>query len=168
MAKEKKETGNDQAETTPATVGRVPAMEPWDRWFGDWPGWFGRYWPDRLLGEVGSMLDHIKVEEYVDDGTLVVRAEIPGVDPDEDIDISVDGGRLTIRAERRSEFEEKEEDAGTFRSEFRYGSFSRVVSLPEGADVDEIEASYTDGILTVRVPMAESGPEPKKVSVARG
>ena len=66
-----------------------------------------------------------------------VRAEMPGVDPANDVDITVRGGRLTIRAARS----EKSESKG--RSEFSYGSFSRTVSLPPGADEDDITATST-------------------------
>ena len=130
-----------------------------------WPTRFGR-WPDRLFGELGGPFDHIKIEEYVDDETLVVRAELPGVDPDKDIDITVDDGRLVIRGERTSK---TEDDTDGYRSEFRYGSFSRVVPLPEGADLETIAATYEDGILEVRVPMAEREQKPvRNIPVARG
>lgn len=148
-------------ESAPAL--RPLLTDPWDRWTaGDFP-WrparFGRLWPDRLLGDFGGLFDHIKIEEYVDDGSLVVRAEIPGVDPDEDIDISVEDQRLVIRAERESR---TEDDTDGYRSEFHYGSFSRVIGLPEGAAVDDIQADYADGILEIRIPVAEEATQPKK------
>ena len=171
--KPKTETGakNDVSEESDAVESKPSSrpllMDPWDRW-GDFawrPSWFGMRWPDRVLGEVGGLFDHIKIEEYVDADALVVRAELPGVDPDEDIDISVENQRLSIRAERTSEFED---DTDGYRSEFHYGSVSRVVGLPEGVNVDAIEADYADGILEVRIPMTdEEAPPVKKVAIGR-
>ncbi|NKY59371.1 Hsp20/alpha crystallin family protein [Nocardia flavorosea] len=104
----------------------------------------------------------LRVEDTVDDGHYVVRAEIPGVDPDKDVEVSVRDGQLTIKAERSEKHEEKG------RSEFSYGSFVRTVTLPQGADEDAIEASYAKGILTVSVPVAEPAGEAKKVQVKQG
>ncbi len=132
--------------------------DPLGRWMAEespwWPAWFGRRLPERLFGEAGHFFDQMKIEEYVDDDAFVVRAEIPGVDPDEDIDIAVEGGRLSIRAERSSKTESEGEG---FRSEFRYGSFSRVLTLPEGVEVDDIDATYVDGILEIRIPLPDEG-----------
>ena len=104
----------------------------------------------------------LRVEEFVDDGTLVVRAELPDIDPDKDVELSVANGVLHIRAQREEKTEKK--DKGGYRSEFRYGSFVRSVPLPEGVRDDDITASYKDGILEVRVPMpAEEKPPVTKV-----
>src|ERR1039457_7546986 len=64
-----------------------------------------------------------RTEEYVKDNTYIVRAELPGVDPDKDVEVTVDAGVLTIRAERHEEHEEPH------RSEFRYGSPPPAVTL---------------------------------------
>ena len=93
-----------------------------------------------------------------------MRAEIPGVDPEQDVEISVNHGRLSIRAERE-ERSEKTEDG--YHSEFRYGSFARVLTLPEGAKADDISASYTDGVLEVRVPIDESSGTRKAIPITR-
>jgi HSP20 family protein len=90
-----------------------------------------------------------RVEDYQDDGNYVVRAELPGMDPEKDVEVTVNSGTLTIRAERREETKESR------RSEFRYGSLSRSVSLPEGADQNKISAKYDKGILEVTVPVPE-------------
>lgn len=109
----------------------------------------------------------LRVEEFVDGGTLVVRAELPDIDPDRDVELTFEDGVLEIRARREEKSERKEKDV--YRSEFRYGSFVRTVSLPEGIDADDITASYTDGILEIRVPLpAETKPEATKVTVKRG
>lgn len=101
----------------------------------------------------------IRVEDEMKDGNYEIRAEIPGVDPAKDVDITVRDGLLTIKAERS----EKKESEG--RSEFSYGSFARSVTLPRGADEDAITASYDKGILTVTVPVAAEKAAEKHVEV---
>jgi HSP20 family molecular chaperone IbpA len=98
------------------------------------------------------MLDShfIKVEDERTNGKYVVHAEMPGIDPAKDVEITVRDGLLTIKAERT----EKSETKG--RSEFSYGSFTRTVSLPLGADEEGIEAGYDKGILNVTIPVSES------------
>jgi len=98
-------------------------------------------------------------DEMTKDGRYEVRAEIPGVDPAKDVDITVHDGRLTIKAERS----EKTESSG--RSEFSYGSFQRTVTLPEGADEDDVKATYDKGILTVSVKISEPKKTEKKVEI---
>ena len=110
----------------------------------------------------------IRVEEFVDGQTLVVRAEMPGVDPDKDVEITVGDGYLRIRAERVEKEEHK--DKGRFRSEFRYGSFSRSLPLPDGVKEDDIKATYSDGVLEVRTPLPEEAAPteaPKKLPITR-
>jgi HSP20 family protein len=102
----------------------------------------------------------MRLEDEMKEGNYELRAEIPGVDPAKDVDITVHDGVLTIKAERT----ERKETAG--RSEFSYGSFVRSVSLPVGADEDAIKASYDKGILTVSVPVTEEvKPAEKHVEV---
>jgi HSP20 family protein len=109
----------------------------------------------------------LRVEEYRDGDTLVVKAEIPGIDPDKDVEITVSDGMLQIRAEREEKTETTEK-AG-YRSEFRYGSFARSVALPRGVKAEDVAASYKDGVLEVRVPIpAAPAPGVKTISVSRG
>lgn len=112
---------------------------------------------DRMFGSHAGSAP-IRVEEFVDEKTLVVRAEMPGVDPDKDIEITVADGILRIRAERQEKEEHK--DKNSYRSEFRYGSFSRSIPLPEGVKEEDIKASYTDGVLEVRTPLPEEATQP--------
>lgn len=131
-----------------------------------------RDWPDlpdmfRRFVEADWEKGWLRVEEFADEGNLVVRVELPGIDPAKDVDISVVDGVLRIRAEREEKTEHKKKD--TYRSEFRYGSFARNIALPAGATEADVTASYTDGVLEVRVPMGEAAkPEPKKIPVTRG
>jgi HSP20 family molecular chaperone IbpA len=101
----------------------------------------------------------MRLEDEIKDGRYVVRAEMPGVDPAKDIDITVRDGQLTIKAERS---EKKDFDG---RSEFSYGSFVRTVSLPAGADEENIEATYDQGILTVSVAISEPKPTERHVPI---
>ncbi|MGW0758433.1 Hsp20/alpha crystallin family protein [Streptomyces sp. NPDC002814] len=91
----------------------------------------------------------IRIEEHIADGTYVLRAELPGIDPAKDVEISVTEGVLTLRAERSEETTEKH------RTEFRYGTLTRSVRLPAGARGDEATAEYKDGVLTITVPVPE-------------
>jgi HSP20 family protein len=108
--------------------------------------------------------DVLRVEEFHTDGELVVRVEIPGVDPEKDVDIRVIDGSLHIRAEKRKETHEERRD--TYRSEIHYGAFSRVLPLPPGATEKTIRAEYTNGVLAVHVPVKkEAADEGKKITV---
>jgi HSP20 family protein len=111
--------------------------------------------------------DRLRIEqELTDDDTMTIRAEIPGIDPVKDVEITVDDGVLSIRADRR--YEKKEEQAGLYRSEFRYGSFTRSVRVPKYMDPDDVRASYKDGILEVTFPFkVPTEAEPRKVPVNR-
>ena len=73
----------------------------------------------------------MKVEEFVEDGTYVIRAEIPGIDPDKDVDITVADGILHLTATREERSEEERPEG--YRTEFHYGSLRRSIRLPEGA-----------------------------------
>ena len=124
------------------TLAKVRFHDPWPR-LADWfdtllPADFG--W----RGEMHTM----RIEEAVEDGILRIRAELPGMDPDKDIDVTIRDGVLTIEA-MREETKEREH-----RSEFFYGKFVRSLTLPPNADASSIGAEYKDGILEVRVSMA--------------
>jgi HSP20 family molecular chaperone IbpA len=102
-------------------------------------------WPFAAFG------DHhpVRIEEYLEDGTYVLRAELPGFDPDKDVKIAVEGDQLSITAERTVDKHDKA------HSEFFYGSFARTVRLPAGADADAVEARYDAGILEITVPVKQ-------------
>lgn len=102
----------------------------------------------------------VPLEDYVEDSTYVLRAELPGIDPATDVELDVQGHVLTIRAQRTEESHARD------RSEFRYGSFSRSVTLPGNAVLDEVRASYRHGVLEVTVPL-DSSSSPRKVPVQR-
>lgn len=146
------------------------AMSPFarlDRVFEEWMRTmpmrraFGMTWEPQ--GE-----DVISVDEYRDGDTQVIRAELPGIDPDQDVQLTVQDGALRIHAERRVESDT--EDKGYTRHELRYGSFSRVLPLADGAAEADIQASYKDGILEVRVPVSRppATQEPTTIPITKG
>jgi HSP20 family protein len=100
-----------------------------------------------------------RVEEVARDNRYLIRAELPGLDPDRDIEVTVEGRTLTIRAERR------QEDSGPYRSEFRYGSRTRLVRLPAKVDPKDVTARYERGVLEVSVPVREAKPEGTRVTI---
>ena len=151
----------------PATTTAVPAkVEPsLSDWFERWPDLFARRWPESLAG-ISLFEEKFRMEQFVDDdGTLVVRGELPGMNPDEDVTITAGDGRLTIAAVRENRTEESKD--GKFRSEFHYGSFQRSITLPAGAQADDVTATYTDGILEVRIPVDTAADTVKTVQVTR-
>lgn len=87
----------------------------------------------------------IRIETRFEDEAFVVQAELPGIDPDKDAEVTVTDGILTIRALRSEQHE------GRHHSEFRYGSYTRSLRLPDTARQDEITAIYKGGILTITV-----------------
>jgi HSP20 family protein len=136
-------------------------LEPLERGFFDWPL--------RAMEMRRHFLeddDTIKVEEFTDGNQLVVRAELPGVDPDRDVQVSIVDGALCIRAERRQE--NTVEERHMRRSELRYGSFSRTIALPPGTKEIDIQASYKDGLLEVRAPIEDRETTSSPIPIKRG
>ena len=101
------------------------------------------------------------LDVYETEDSLVVKAPLPGVRP-EDVDISITGDILTIKGETRGEEEVKRENY--HRRELRYGSFCRSVPLPTGVDHNKAEAVFEQGVLTVTLPKAEEA-KPKTIKV---
>ncbi len=117
----------------------------------------------RSLWLVSPLRDDLAIDMYRDDGNLVIKAEMPGVKPDE-LEITVKDNVLSIAGETKAEEEIKRENY--IRRERRYGSFLRSVALPAEAQGDKAEATFEDGLVTVRIPVAEeSKSESIKVQV---
>lgn len=102
------------------------------------------------------------IESYIKDGRLVVKAELPGLDP-KDLDVSVTEREVVIRGERKHEKDAKEEDY-TYR-EISYGAFERHFLLPEGARIDDLKAKFVNGILEVTVPVPEKAEKARKIEI---
>ena len=119
----------------------------------------------RTLGDgPGGSVWSPPVDVFDNADEIVLKAELPGLGPD-DIDIEVDDNVLTITGERR--FEETVEEGRYYRLERAYGSFSRSLTLPQGAKADQISADFEDGVLQVRVPKADEV-KPRKIAVTAG
>lgn len=118
-------------------------------------------WADSLpsLFTLPATMRGVRIEDFTADGKYVVRAELPGLDPDKDIKVEVANGMLTISATRQQE----ERDGA--RSEFHYGMLTRRVLLPDGADEQAVVAKYTAGILEVTVPISAKPAETHAVTI---
>ena len=102
------------------------------------------------------------VDVYEHDGNIVLKAELPGVDP-KDVEIRLKNNVLTLRGERKVDGEVKRESY--HRVERAYGSFSRSFTLPSVVDQDKIKAEYKDGVLRVTLPKKEEA-RPKQIAVS--
>lgn len=116
-----------------------------------------------LQGETDFWL---RIEEYREGNTLVVRTDIPGIDPEKDVDVTVTDDTLHIQARRGERTEHK--DKTGYRSEVGYGEFSRSIPLPRGVSQDGIAATYLDGVIEIRIHLPEqSETSATKVRVSR-
>jgi HSP20 family protein len=95
------------------------------------------------------------------DGAFLARMDLPGLKP-EDVHVDLQNNRLTVRGERKDEA--RTEDENTLRVERAYGSFLRTLTLPANVRPDDIEATFEDGVLTVRLPKTEES-QPKRIEV---
>lgn len=137
--------------TRPESMHRFPDMFDMRRWFDTLPAWFAPW-------------DTIRLEEELHEDAYIVRAEVPGIDPDNDAEVWISEGMLHIEVERECETRESD---GDFRSEFRYGSFHRAITLPEGVGADDVSATYHDGLLEVRLPMRTTEAKVDKIPIAK-
>lgn len=115
-----------------------------------------RFWNNAFGEQAGSLTWGLGVDE--DEHEYVVRAEAPGFEA-ADFDVQVRGNNLLIQAER------KEEDNGKSGSMYRYGQLQRSVTLPYGAQTDNITAKYHSGVLELHVPKGEES-KGKRIAVA--
>src|SRR5690242_10517460 len=125
--------------------------------FPDLADWLDSPWTGRPPFPTGQVF---RVEETSRDDCYVIRAELPGLDPENDIEVTLDGRILTIRAERR------QEDSGPYRSEFRYGSLTRAVRLPARVDAADVTARYDKGVLEISIPVDAVKPEGTRIPIA--
>ena len=116
-----------------------------DSAFGRWTEEGSAWWP--------------LVESYTKDGQLILRYDLPGVDP-KDVDVSLEGNVLTIRGERRAEH------GGEGYREVQYGRFERTLTMPEGLDPEKIKARYVNGVLEVTVPAPAAATRKVPIEVA--
>ncbi|HET7221453.1 MAG TPA: Hsp20/alpha crystallin family protein [Vicinamibacterales bacterium] len=104
-----------------------------------------------------------EIDVFEKDNRLVTRVDLPGMKK-EDVKVEVTDGNLTISGERKSETEEKKDRF--YRSERQYGSFYRAVPLPEGVKLEDIQATFADGVLEVSIPFpAKQEVKPRTVEI---
>ena len=116
-------------------------------------------------GSRGATRRWIPAMDLVETGEhLVLRADLPGLEQD-DVEIEVKDGVLTVSGERKAEHEEKSE--GFYRVERSFGSFSRSLTLPKGVNAGQVEADFDKGVLEVRIPKPEEA-KPRRVTIGGG
>jgi HSP20 family protein len=116
----------------------------------------------RLFSEPASRPWSPAVDIYETENELVLKADVPDVDPKQ-IGIQLENGTLTLKGERRFE-EHKNGQKGFHRIERSYGSFVRAFSLPDSVDGEQVKADYTNGVLTVTLPKKEVA-KPRTINV---
>lgn len=123
----------------------------------------------RTFGDFGSSLLASRtgwnpaLDAFVEGEQLHVRLELPGIDPDADVDIEVENGVRRVSGERRQTQEQSGD--GWFRREMHYGHFERRIALPEGVDAEGVRASYDAGILDITIPLPAKPRTKVKVEV---
>lgn len=136
-----------------------------DRLFGDFLSdarpWYA---PRDLWGaEKGEFTPNIDVSET--DKAVEVTADLPGID-EKDVEITLSNGVLTIKGERKTEKEEKDEETSFHKVERSYGLYQRSIAVPAEVDENKVKADYTKGVLTITLPkIAKAKPKVKKISI---
>lgn len=127
--------------------------------FGDVDRVFQALWGGH--SETGGFAPAADVQR--DGDNLVARFDLPGVDPEQDVTVEVQGRRLVVHGERQ---DSRDENSGGRRvREVRYGSFRRTVALPVAADPDKVSATYDAGVLTVTVADVYAGTSPHRIEI---
>jgi HSP20 family protein len=138
----------------------LAAQREFDRLFKETftPFFFGE-------GELSTRTWAPPVDIYETDNDIVVKAELPGVDP-KDVEVKVEDNTLYLKGERKFEKEVKNENY--HRVERSYGSFARSFSLPNSINTDKVKAEYKDGLLTLTLPKREEAkPRTVKIDVSK-
>ena len=120
---------------------------------------------DRSLGGQASREQRSRftpaLESFIDSGKLIIRADLPGVDP-KDVEVTVTGDQLTIRGKREQRVDEQ--GCSFIHREFSYGSFERTVRLPGGVKAEDVKAAYCNGVLELTMPVPEQSTS-RKVTI---
>lgn len=130
------------------------------RLFDDFMG--GRAW-----GSLGVAAWMPEIEMNQREGRMHVCVDLPGLSK-EDISVEVDEGRLTLQGERRQWSQQGEADAPYYRTERSYGSFYRVVPLPDNVDVDSVQATFRDGVLDISFASDDPRQRGRRVEIEDG
>jgi HSP20 family protein len=123
---------------------------------------------DRLMGDYGRQRGEGRgawappIEVTQQEGNLVVRAELPGLKPD-DVRLEMTDDAIVIEGERREEHEESR--GGRHITELRYGQFYRSIPLPEGANAEQAKARFDNGVLEITVPVQEPANKRRQIPI---
>lgn len=147
------------------------AIVRWDPFGGFLPNRenFNRFFNDALTNFMNAEDTQPKkwtpaVDIYETEHSLVLKSELPGIDP-KDLEVRIEDGTLYLKGERKQERDVKEESY--HRVERSYGSFTRTFSLPNSVDTDNVKAEYKDGVLTLTLAKREEAkPKTVKINVA--
>lgn len=120
-----------------------------DRMFHE-PTWPSLRWPTLRTRRGAEEAWYPAIDVFEKDNRLVTKIDLPGMKKD-DVKVEVTDGQLVISGERKRKAEEKREDF--YRCEREYGSFYRAVPLPEGVKLEEVKATFSDGVLEVSIPV---------------
>ncbi len=134
-----------------------------DMFRGPWTPWAFRPW--FTATESRPYLPTTDV--FARNGDIVVRVELPGIDPTKDVTVILEDGELTVKGERKQDREVKEE--GFYKKESTFGYFERHIVVPEQTKESDIKATYSDGVLEVVIPKAKveiTKPKAKVIPVA--
>ena len=163
----------DQFSPARATISPFSLMrrfsEEMDRLFGDFK--FGGGVAPGLGREIGRLADLEtptwlpQVEMFERNGKINIRADLPGLSKD-DIDVDITNDAVVIRGERQQEKEDSGE--GYYRSERSYGSFYREIPLPSGANAEEANATFRDGVLEITMPAPERRSRSRRIEIGEG
>jgi HSP20 family protein len=159
---EARKTGSLNVTPTPAIWQPLSSLRrEMERLFDDFDGgrWFQpfRSWEVEPFSSANPALDVVEKT-----GLIEVTAELPGLEA-KDVEVSVTDDGLTIKGEKREETTEEKE--GYHVQERRFGSFSRFVRLPDGIVADKAEASFRNGVLTVKLPRDGQAHKPRTIKV---
>jgi len=133
-----------------------------DRFFNE-PGWAGFGSPIFRIGRTADEAWTPQVDVFQKKNRLLTRIDLPGLTK-EDVKVEVTDGYLAIHGERKKEEEEKGEQF--YRCERQYGAFYRAVPLPDGVKLEDVKATFADGVLEVSVPLpAKAETTVRKVAI---
>jgi len=126
---------------------------------------------NRIFGAVGTQRDEESLGNWMppvdiaeDKDKIVLTAELPGFKEDQ-IEVQMEGGVLTLRGERR--FEEEKEGRNYHRVERSYGQFTRSFTLPNNVDKEKVQATFRDGLLQIELPKREEA-KPRQIKISSG
>ena len=121
---------------------------------------------DRWFGDFSPAAFNPRVDVVDDGDALRITAELPGMER-QDVEVTVEDDFIVLRGEKK--LEKKNEEKGCYRVERSFGSFQRVIPLPEGVEPDRAEARFENGTLTIRLPKAASAKsEGRKLEIGQG